>query len=110
MSRIGGAVEGPAAVAADRDLGDLVPLGVESRGDRSPRLQGDVVLARAAALEDGHAETAGRAHPVVVGGGGPGEFCPITIVTIEPFVASAFPAGFACWALLAPAGPVDWYC
>src|ERR1700747_526020 len=110
MSRIGGAIERPAAVAADRDLGDLVPLGIEGRGDRPSRLEGDVVLARAAARENGHAETAGRAHPVVVGGGGPGEFCPITIVTIEPFVAWAFPAGFCCWTMLSPAGPVDWYC
>src|ERR1700756_49664 len=103
MSRIGGAVERPAPVAADRDLGDLVPLPVEGRGARPPRLQRDLVLAGAAASEDGHAETAGRAHPVVVGGGGPGEFCPITIVTIEPFVAWAFPAGFCCWTMLSPA-------
>ena len=52
------ALQSPASVAADRDLGDLVPLRVESRGDRARRRQGDLVLARAAAREDGHAETA----------------------------------------------------
>jgi len=51
-------LERPAAVAADRDLGDLVPLRVERRDDRPRGGEGDLVLARPAAREDGHADPA----------------------------------------------------
>ena len=59
VSRIDAPAESPAPVAADRDLGDLVPLRIEGRGDRARRRQGDLVLARAAAGEDGHPDAAG---------------------------------------------------
>src|SRR5437764_1452443 len=75
-------LERPASVPADRHLGDLVALRVEGCDHRSRRSQGDFVLARSAAREYGHAQSASRAHPVVVVvGGGPGECWPITFGT-----------------------------
>src|SRR5262249_53531902 len=75
----------------------------EPGGDRSRRGEGDLVLARAAAREDGHAETASQAHPMVVvvagGGGGPGECWPIRIVTVEFFAADVPPSGFCDWTM-----------
>ena len=94
--------ERPASVAADCDLRDLVPLRVEAAGDGTRRGQGDVVLARPAAREDGHAEAPGRAHPVVVVVdvvGGPGENWPTSIVTVEPLVAEVPPSGFCDWTM-----------
>src|SRR5438105_1858852 len=115
MSRGGRALDRPAAVPADGDLGDVVPLRVERPRDRPRRRKRDLVLARAAALEDRHAETAGRRHPspvvVVGGGGGPGECWPTTMVTCEPFVADWPPAGFCCWTMfcwLASVATVCW--
>src|SRR5439155_21492873 len=107
-------LESPAAVAADRDFGDLVPLRVERPGDRPRRRKRDLVLARAAAREDGHAETAGRPHPSPVvggGGGGPGECWPTRMVTVEPFSAWEVPIGFCDWTMfcwLASVATVCW--
>src|SRR5204862_2018951 len=93
------ALERPASVAADGDLGDLVPLGVESPGNGACGSERDLVLARAAAREDDHAEAAaGGAHPLVVVVVVPaGEYWPIVIVTVEPFVAREPPSGFCDW-------------
>jgi hypothetical protein len=52
-------LECPAAVAADRDLGYLVALGIERPDHRARRREGDLVLARPPAREDGDAEAAG---------------------------------------------------
>src|SRR4029077_14888706 len=61
--------ERPAPVAADCDLGDLVPVGVEWRAAPTRRGERYLVLARAPARENGHANAApSRAHG---GGGGP---------------------------------------
>src|SRR5437764_5234226 len=93
-------LERPASVPADRHLGDLVALRVEGCDHRSRRSQGDFVLARSAAREYGHAQSASRAHPVVVVvGGGPGECWPITIVTVEPLVAWEPPSGLCDWTM-----------
>ena len=78
----------PAAVAADRHGDDLVLLGIEGLEHRPGGCQGDLMLARAPAGEDGDPETAAQ-------GGGPG-CCvnlPTTIVTTVPGGACFPPAG-----------------
>ena len=59
----GAGLERPAAVAADRDADDVVPLRVERREHRAGGGEGDVVLARAAAREQRDAKAPG--HPAV---------------------------------------------
>ena len=74
-------LERPPAVAADGDVHDVVALGVERLEHRARREQRDVVLARAAAREQGDAEPA--AHGVGGGlvGGPPGFSWPTVSVT-----------------------------
>ena len=72
-------LERPPAVAADGDVHDLVALGIERLQHRARREQRDVVLARAAAREQGDAEPA--AHGVVVVVSVPDTSCPTVSVT-----------------------------
>ena len=80
-------VEGPAAVAGDGDAHDLVALRVERCEHRAGRRERDLVLARAAAGEQGHAEPA--AHGVVV-------VVVVAPFTMRPTVSVTMVFGAAC--------------
>ena len=56
----------PVPVAPDSDRGDVVPRRVERGGDGARRGEADLVLARAAAGEDGHTKLPGHEVGVVV--------------------------------------------
>src|SRR5713101_7811536 len=76
----------PAAVAADRDRHRLVQLGVQRLEHRSGRRERDLVLARAAAGDDGDADAARH------GGGGVVVVVPVKWPTVNVTVVP----GFAC--------------